>query len=329
MRDILIIVPEEGLLFEAAGIADIFGQANEIRREAAQKPAYQVTIATTQPHRVVHGRAGLNLLADQRLVDLDPGKKRDTVFVTSRGSSPAERTAVADWLRQAAPRTRRMASVCAGALILAETGLLDGRQATTHWKKLDEMQERFPEVRVQKGPIYVQDGPFWTSAGASSGFDLTLALVEDDLGFEMARDVAQYLVMYLRRPGSQSQFSRFLSSQVPAGSPVHELQGWIHEHLDQDLSVERLSERLCMSPRNFTRVFTRETGTPPARYVEELRLEAARDRLEQGNQAIEEVAREVGFGSVLTLQRTFERQLQVTPSEYRERFRCRAIVQMS
>lgn len=326
MRDILLIVPEEGLLFEAAGIADIFGQANEIRLEAALEPAYQVAIATTQPHRVVHGRAGLNLLADQRLVDLDPGKARDTVFVTSRGSSPAERTAVADWLRQAAPRTRRLASVCAGALILAETGLLDGRQATTHWKKLDEMQERFPEVRVRRGPIYVQDGPFWTSAGASSGFDLALALLEDDLGFEMARDVAQHLVMYLRRPGSQSQFSRFLSTQVPVGSPVHELQGWIHEHLDHDLSVERLSERLCMSPRNFSRVFLRETGLTPAKYVEEVRIESARHRLETGSEGVEEVARSTGFGNALGLRRAFERQLQLSPSDYRERFRSKDVV---
>jgi transcriptional regulator GlxA family with amidase domain len=326
MRDILIIVPEEGLLFEAAGIADIFGQANEIRLDAALEPAYQVTIATTQPHRVVHGRAGLNLLADQRLVDLDPGNKRDTVFVTSRGSSPAERTAVADWLRQAAPRTRRMASVCAGALILAETGLLDGRQATTHWKKLDEMQERFPAVRVERGPIYVQDGPFWTSAGASSGFDMALALVEEDLGFEMARDVAQCLVMYLRRPGGQSQFSRFLSAQVPAASPLAKLQVWILENLGCDLSVERLAERVAMSPRNFSRVFSRETGLTPAKYVEEVRIEAARHRLEQGSEGMEEVARATGFSNALGLRRAFERQLQLTPSDYRERFCSKDLV---
>lgn len=326
MREILLIVPEEGLVFEAAGIADIFGQANERLAEAGRKPAYRATIATTQPHRVVHGRTGVQLLADDRLADLDPRRARDTVLVTSKGSSPQERCAVSDWLGLATPRTRRMGSVCAGALILAETGLLDGRRATTHWKKLDELQTRFPAVRVERGPIYVQDGPFWTSAGASSGFDMALALVEDDLGFELARDVAQDMVMYLRRPGSQSQFSRMLENQAPRNRPVRELQAWILENIGCDLSIERLAERIAMSPRNFTRVFARETGLTPAKYVEEVRIESARHRLEQGTEGIEEVARATGFGNGLGLRRAFERQLQLSPSDYRDRFRSKDLV---
>ena len=320
MRDILIIVPDGGLLFEAAGIADILGQANRLMPEGAKQPPYQVTIATTQPHRVVHGRSGLNLLADCRLEELDPEQKRDTVMITGRGLNDDEGAAVADWVRRAAPTARRIVSVCAGALILARTGLLDGRRATTHWNLLDTMQSSFPAVKVEKGPIYVQDGPLWTAAGASSGFDLTLALVEEDHGFTLARDVAQFLVMYLRRPGGQSQFSRHLLNQARQPGPIRDLQSWILENIDRDLSVEKLAEHVAMSPRNFTRVFTRETGTPPATYVEEVRLDAARQRLEQGSEGLDQIAAATGFINSLNLRRVFERKLQLTPSEYRERF---------
>ncbi|MFT3848366.1 MAG: helix-turn-helix domain-containing protein [Propionivibrio sp.] len=320
MRTFLIITPEGGLLFEAAGVADILMHANRLQPEGSKQPPYQVTIATTQPHRVVHGRSGLNLLADYRLSELDPGERRDTIMITGRGTSDEEDAAVADWVRRAAPTTRRIVSVCAGALILARSGLLDGRRATTHWRLLDTLQSRFPRTSVERGPIYVQDGPVWTSAGASSGFDLTLALVEEDHGFTLARDVAQDLVMYLRRPGGQSQFSRHLLNQARKPGPIRDLQAWILENLEHDLSVEKLAERVAMSPRNFTRVFTRETGTPPARYVEEVRLDAARQRLEQGNEGLDRVAAATGFLNSLNLRRVFERNLQLTPSEYRQRF---------
>jgi len=320
MRTILIIAPEGGMLLEATGIADILGQANCLRSPEANEPLYQVTIATTQPHRVVHGRSGVNLLADHRLTDLDPTQPRDTIMITGRGTTDEESTAVADWIRRAAPSARRVVSVCGGALILAEAGLLEGRRATTHWRLLDTLQSRFPGVNVQRGPIYVQDGAIWTSAGVTSGLDLTLALVEDDHGFALARDIAQDLVMYLRRPGGQSQFSRHLLNQAKKPGPIRDLQSWILENLDNDLSVEKLADQVAMSPRNFTRVFTRETGTPPARYVEEARLDAARQRLEQGAEGVEQIALVTGFGSSLNLRRVFERNLQLTPTEYRERF---------
>lgn len=326
MREILIIVPQDGLLFEAAGIADIFAQADRLLPEPVRRRSgYSITTATTAAHGVVRGRSGIRLLADVRLADLDPGRRRDTVFVTGRGSGPDEPREVADWLKLAAPRVRRTASVCAGALVLAQTGLLRGRRATTHWMRLDELQDTHPDIQVERGPIFVQDGPYWTSAGASTGFDLALAMVEDDHGFALARDVAQHLVMFLRRPGNQSQFSRFLATQAPRKSPIGELQAWILAHLDADLSVERLAERIAMSPRHFGRVFSQETGLTPAKYVEGLRLEAARTRLEQGRQGIEEIAMATGFGNGLALRRSFERNLQVSPTEYRERFRARSV----
>jgi transcriptional regulator GlxA family with amidase domain len=319
MRTFLIIAPEGGMLFEAAGVADILVRANRLMGVDSHKQLYEVTLATTQPHRVVHGQSGLNLLADHRLSDLDPELKRDTIMITGKGLTEEEDAGVADWVRRAAPKARRVVSVCAGALLLAQTGLLDGRRATTHWRLLDTLQSRFPKVQVARGPIYVQDGSIWTSAGASSGFDLTLAFVEDDHGFTLARDVAQDLVMFLRRPGGQSQFSRLLLNQSKKPGPIRDLQSWILENLARDLSVEKLADRVAMSPRNFTRVFTRETGTPPAKYVEQARLDAARQHLEQGTEGLEQLAMTTGFGNGLNLRRV-ERNLHITPTEYRERF---------
>ncbi|EPF16189.1 MULTISPECIES: GlxA family transcriptional regulator [Cedecea] len=323
MKTILIIVPDGGMLFEAAGIADILMQANCLHVDESAPPRYRVSIATTQPHHVVHGRSGLNLLADHRLADLDPNEPRDTIMITGKGLSEPEGSEVVSWLKRAAPNAERIASICGGAILLAQAGLLDGRRATTHWRLLESMQASWPKVKVEAGPLYIQDGPVWTSGGVSSGFDLTLALVEADYGFTLARDVAQDLVMFLHRPGGQLQFSRYHLRQAANSGPVSQLQDWLLDNLTEDLSVEKLAERLAMSPRNFTRVFTRETGVSPARYVEEARLAAARHRLEQTNETLERVAIAAGFGSAINLRRVFERHLHLTPGEYRERFHCR------
>jgi transcriptional regulator GlxA family with amidase domain len=325
MHTFLIIVPEGGMLFEPTGIADILMQANRLRPTDPAHPPYQVSIATPQTHRVIQGMSGLNLLADHRLADLDPTLPRDTIMITGRGTSIEESAIVVNWLRQAAPYARRVVSICGGAWLLAQAGLLDGRRATTHWRLLEAMQAQFPSVHVEKGPIYLQDGNIWTSAGVSSGFDLTLALVEDDHSFTLARDVAQDLVMFLRRPGGQSQFSRFLLSQASSPGPIRDLQTWILQNLSGDLSVERLAEHVAMSPRNFTRVFTRETGISPAKYVEEVRLDVARQHLEQSSDKLEHIAAATGFGNSLNLRRVFERNLQLTPSDYRERFHARVM----
>ncbi|WP_192456989.1 GlxA family transcriptional regulator [Musicola keenii] len=322
MKKILIIVPDGGLLFESTGIADILIQANQLYAEGLARPRYQVDIATTQPHQVIHGRSGLNLLADHRLHELDPREPLDTVIITGRGQSEQEDVAVVDWLRLAAPHARRIASVCGGAMLLAQTGLLNGRRATTHWRLLEAMQSTFPNVKVEGGPLYIQDGPIWTSGGASSGFDLTLALVEEDYGFSLARDVAQDLVMYLRRPGGQLQFSRYHLQQPNGSGPISDLQAWLLENITADLCVEALAEKVAMSPRNFTRVFTRETGVSPARYVAEARLAAARQRLEQTTDTLDNIALQTGFGNSINLRRIFEKQLHLTPGEYRQRFHC-------
>jgi len=323
MKKILIIVPDGGMLFEAAGIADILMQANQLHPEGLAQPRYRIIIATTQPHQVIHGQSGLNLLADYRLPELDPREPLDTIIITGRGMNELESTAVVDWLHLAAPHARRIASICGGAMLLAQSGLLDGRRATTHWRLLETMQKTWPAIKVEGGPLYIQDGPIWTSGGVSSGFDLTLALVEEDYGFSLARDVAQDLVMYLRRPGGQLQFSRYNLHQSSSSGPIGELQTWILNHLTDDLCVEKLAEQAAMSPRNFTRVFTRETGASPARYVMEARLAAARQLLEQTSEPLERIAEQSGFGSSINLRRVFEKQLHLTPGEYRQRFHCR------
>ncbi|MDU1920186.1 helix-turn-helix domain-containing protein, partial [Enterobacter sp.] len=280
-------------------------------------------IATTQPHQVIHGQSGLNLLADYRLPELDPREPLDTIIITGRGINEQESIAVVDWLHLAAPHARRIASICGGAMLLAQTGLLDGRRATTHWRLLETLQAQYPSIQVEGGPLYIQDGPIWTSGGVSSGFDLTLALVEDDYGFTLARDVAQDMVMYLRRPGGQLQFSRYSLQQPGTAGPIGEVQSWILQNLTADLCVENLAEKAAMSPRNFTRVFTREAGVSPARYVTEARLAAARQLLEQTRDPLERVAEQSGFGTSINLRRIFEKQLHLTPGEYRQRFHCR------
>ncbi|MBS0880705.1 helix-turn-helix domain-containing protein [Pantoea sp. JGM49] len=322
MKHFLVIVPDGGMLFEAAGIADILMHANLHLPVGVDQPRYRVSIATTQPHQVIHGQSGLNLLADLKLAELDPRAAWDTIMITGRGDSVEEGNMVVDFIRLAAPQARRVVSICGGAMLLAEAGLLDGRRATSHWRLLETLQTRFPRVQVEGGPLYIQDGPIWTSGGVSSGFDLTLALVEEDFGFSVARDIAQDMVMYLRRPGGQMQFSRYQLQQTSTG-PIHDLQSWIRANLAKDLSVEKLAERVAMSPRNFTRVFTRETGASPARYVAEARLAAARELLEQSRATLERIALDTGFGSSINLRRSFERQLHLTPGEYRQRFHCR------
>lgn len=272
---------------------------------------------------MIHGQSGLNLLADYRLPELDPHEPLDTIIITGRGMNEQESTAVVDWLHLAAPHARRIASVCGGAMLLAQTGLLDGRRATTHWRLLETLQAQYPSIQVEGGPLYIQDGPIWTSGGVSSGFDLTLALVEDDYGFTLARDVAQDMVMYLRRPGGQLQFSRYSLQQPGTAGPIGEVQSWILQNLTADLCVENLAEKAAMSPRNFTRVFTREAGVSPARYVTEARLAAARQLLEQTRDPLERVAEQSGFGTSINLRRIFEKQLHLTPGEYRQRFHCR------
>ena len=234
-----------------------------------------------------------------------------------------EDEALISWLRLAARRSRRVGSVCTGAFLLARAGLLDGRRATTHWTACSALRRTYPTVEVESDPIFVRDGNVYTSAGVSAGIDLALALVEEDLGSSAALAVARELVLFIRRPGGQAQFSAGLAGQSAQRPSLRALQDWIADHLDADLSVAALAERSFMSQRNFARVFAGEVGMTPAAYVESLRLERARTLLESTDAQLEEVAARCGFGTVETLRRTFGRRLDVSPSDYRSRFTAR------
>jgi transcriptional regulator GlxA family with amidase domain len=206
--------------------------------------------------------------------------------------------------------------------VLAAAGLLDGRRATTHWSECERLATLFPAVTVEADPIFVRDGDVWTSAGVTAGMDLALALVEDDLGADVAREVARWLVLFVQRPGGQAQFSAQLAAQRPERDALRDVTAWMVDHLAADLSVPALARRAGMSTRNFARVFHAELRTTPAAFVETTRLEAARRLLESTDRTIDDIARACGFGTVETMHRTFKRTVRVTPGDYRRHFQC-------
>jgi transcriptional regulator GlxA family with amidase domain len=224
------------------------------------------------------------------------------------------------WVKRRARTCRRVASVCSGAFLLAEAGLLDGRRATTHWASAANLAERYPRVEVDADPIFIRDGDVWTSAGVAAGIDLSLALVGDDFGPKVARQIARWLVLFLQRAGGQAQFSVQLAAQAAERHPLRELQTYIADHPRAELSVPALAERCAMSPRHFSRVFVQELGCTPAAYVERSRLDAARRLLESTQMSLDEVAVASGLGTAATLYRVFQRSLRVSPGAYRRHF---------
>jgi transcriptional regulator GlxA family with amidase domain len=264
--------------------------------------------------------SGLSLNADAAIGDV-AGPIGTLVIPGGEGAGRAARDErVVAWVREAASRSDRVASVCTGAFILAAAGLLDGRRATTHWDSCQRLAERHPRITVETDPIFVRDGNVLTSAGVTAGIDLALALIEDDLGPEAALRTAQSLVMFVRRPGGQSQFSAQLRAAPARREPLRDVQAHIAEHPAADLSVPALAARAFMSERNFARAFRAETGMTPAVYVEHTRVERARRELETTDLPVEAVAARCGFGTVETMRRAFARRVGVNPAAYRERF---------
>ena len=264
--------------------------------------------------------SGVRLLPD-RAASAFRGRL-DTLIVAG-GAGVRDATADPELVRfiaRAARGARRVCSVCTGAFLLAEAGLLDGRRATTHWSACEALARRHPAVRVEADPIFVRDGHVATSAGVTAGMDLALALVEEDLGADVARQVARWLVLFLKRPGGQSQFSAPLAGPAAARPALREIQEWIPAHLADDLSVAALAARAAMSPRNFARAFRRDLGVTPAAYVERLRVEHARSLLESTAAPAKAIAAQCGFATPETMRRAFRRQVGSSPGEYRNRF---------
>ncbi len=320
-RRVLVVAFPGVELLDVSGPASVFTTASTLVKPG--QPGYQVEVAALR-EGPIQTQGGLLLHATLRLDQVR--EPVDTLLVPGGPVTvpPDALPELPAHLRRLAGSCRRVASVCTGSFLLSRAGLLDGKRATTHWMGGKELQQQNPRCEVVADRIFVRDGRVWTSAGVTSGMDLALALVEEDLGREVARDVARLLVMYLHRPGGQSQFSVQLSSQWASRAPVREVQEWLPEHLREDLSVEVLAHRAAMSPRNFARAFRALVGETPAKYIERLRVEAARACLESTRQTIKEIATEVGFGTLETMHRVFKRALGVTPAEYRRRFSARA-----
>jgi transcriptional regulator GlxA family with amidase domain len=271
----------------------------------------------------VRSSKGLSVNANRALTDADP-RLVDTVIVAGGDGVLAARSdrALVRWLAEAGSSARRVASVCSGTFLLAEAGLLDGRRVTTHWRRGEQLAQEYPAVLVDCEPIFIRDGRLWTSAGVTAGMDLALALVEDDLGAETALDVARELVMFLRRPGNQSQFSVPLWSRQPATDALRGVIDAIHADPGGRHDITAMAAVAGLSPRHLQRRFTREIGLPPAAYVERVRIEAAQRALAERDDPVETIARRYGFGTAETLRRTFHRLVGITPSDYRDRFRA-------
>jgi transcriptional regulator GlxA family with amidase domain len=275
---------------------------------------YRVTTASVGGVPV-RTSSGLRLVPDGDLSEMS-----DTLVVPGGAGTREPPEDVIAWLREHGNRPQRIMSVCTGAFLLAEAGLLDDKRATTHWQYCESLRHRHPKVDVDAEPIFVRDGRIATSAGVTTGIDLALALVEEDRGRDVALAIARGLVMFLRRPGGQSQFSAQLAGQVAHREPLREIQRLIAEHPETDLSVPTLAATANLSPRQFSRAFTAEIGVPPGRYVDRVRLETARRLLEDTAAGIAEVARRAGYGTPETMRRAFLQALGVSPAEYRRRF---------
>jgi transcriptional regulator GlxA family with amidase domain len=291
------------------------------RQNPGIPPLYSVEVISASTHRSLRTNCGVRITAHKTYREVRG--KVDTLLVA--GGSAIENDevnpTVVRWLRKISGRSRRIGSVCTGAMLLARAGLLDGRRATTHWNWCEVLIRRAPRADVDPDPIFVRDENVYTSAGVTAGMDLALALVEEDHGSKLALQVARNLVLYLRRPGGQSQFSAALSLQSTDRKPLRELEAWVLDNLSKPITVSVLAQRVAMSPRNFARVFIKEMKTTPAKFVERLRVETARRRLEESQNSMETIASECGFGNVNSMRNVFQRTLKIPPGQYRRHFR--------
>lgn len=314
----LSVPPAEGV--DVVGPLEAFGIASRMLKESTGRYGYETELVTNAADLALPTSGGVRIVAHKHYQEVRG--KVDTLLIAGGSGTrgPRDQDLLA-WLHKMAKQTRRVCSICTGAYLLADAGLLNGKRATTHWKYVESFARQYPAVSWDPNPIFVQDGSIYTSAGISAGMDLSLALIEEDYGNALALEVARHMVIFLRRPGSQAQFSVALSAQAAERKSLQELQVWIAENLARDLSVDVLAARAAMSPRNFARVFRHELGSTPARYVEQVRVEAARTQLASTDDSVDQIASRCGFSSAELLRRCFLRHFKVAPSLYRKHFR--------
>ncbi|MEU9162251.1 GlxA family transcriptional regulator [Streptomyces sp. NPDC048424] len=319
-RTALVVLFDGMDALDAVSPLELLSAANAYATETrGQRLPYRILTASPGG-RPVRSPSGLTLVPD---AVLEKTVAPHTVLVpgpySGAGVTPVN-TDVVRWLRQHAARSRRVVGLCTGTFVLAAAGLLAGKRVTTHWSMAAQLAAAYPEVRVDSDPIFIRDGRIATSAGGTSAMDLMLALIEEDLGHDAATVLARHLVVFLRRPGTQRQFSTHLRAQLADRQSLRDVQDWIATHPGADLTVGTLARRANLSPRQFTRAFTAETGTSPGRYVDQTRLETARRLLEDSKQSVERVASGSGYPSPEAMRRAFQRTLGMSPQQYRQRF---------
>ena len=304
-------------LLDIAGPKDAFAEVKILSKGECEYE--MLTIGTTR--NSLQSSSGLTILPDRTIFDVCP--EFDTIIVPGGLGifETFDDPALSGWLKDQHKRCRRMSAICNGLFALGAAGLLDNRVVTTHWMDVPRLAATYPKARIEPDHIYVQDGSIFTTAGVTAGIDLSLAMIEDDFGQQMALDVAKYLVVYLRRAGGQSQFSPLLEVQASSSSQTHSLQQYMLEHLDIEHTVTSLAERVHMSARNLSRTFQKESGVAPMTFLNHARIDAARHFLEASNISLREIAKRCGFDSTDSLRRIFQRRLQINPADYRERFK--------
>ncbi len=321
-KKVVIVVMSGNMLLNFSGPSDIFTSANNCLRESGLPEGYDVVIAAPTTDRKVVAGTGIEITCPYCAMEV--AQPIDTLIIAGNDMSQSgtdRLTAFQQWLGSIdANNTRRIASICGGAFALAKAGLLDGKKATTHWDRSEKLKKEYPSVQVNADHFYTVDGNIYTSAGVSSGIDLSLAMVEEDFGKDIAIRVARKLVFYLSRPGFQSQFGNLVPVYESENIAV-KLQQWLKDHLNEPIDVARIADYLNMSTRNFTRVFHKQAGMPPAKFIEKVRVEAARKLLEDTNVSLERIAEDCGLVNLVGMRRTFLRHLNVTPSDYRRTFR--------
>lgn len=324
IKHIVFLVIPEATLLDITGPYEVFSQAIESLQAGEGPPRflYQLHCVSVSKSKHIRTASGCVIQCPENIHSLDYAI--DTLFIPGVPNALVGEyrlePKVLQWIKGQAGKARRICSVCTGSFFLAEAGLLAGKRVTTHWEKCELLKENYPDVIVDPHPIFVKEGSLYTSAGISSGMDLALALVEEDLGKTPALEVARQMVLYLKRPGNQSQYSSVLAHQHIDNQPIRSICNWIQEHLKEELTVETLAGELSMSPRNFARVFLRETGSTPAKYIDKLRLETACRYLVDTRLSLKEIAGFCGLGSIDTMRKVFLKHLNISPADYRTRF---------